>query len=599
MTHTLFRQLALPVALGAILVGCAGNDNNDSTATPTTTISGVAVAGAVTGTVSVRDGAGAELATAAVTNGAFSVAVPDAALSGELDFVVTGAYSDEVSGDTVTLGAAHPLALRTAAHHFQAGQLGNAPVTPDTTVIRALAAGHGMTLAAAQTAFESAFGYLPDLDAVPFDPKTTSQDAANARTQADKDAAFRAGLFSQLAHEVGLSGDDIAGLPAALADDLSDDDLDGVDGTGNPVTIGAVNLEALHHDSALPFRLLKAHAAFVGNAAANQAGLSAPAMLPPVSYDAAGAAKTITTPNGRHITVALDTVADAPFITGFWTARVRHRLTLIDADTQQPVDITTDPDIVGLGNHPMMYMLNGHDHTTPHGHDPDTSAKAQGQYVLDNYYVMASAMANGTPMGVWDYVAYVKEDADGDRATTNDVVSVPVIFHPQVKMTMGSDVLSVSASNANDQWTNMMGMNQARGYRLWLHAVEPNNAGGHDLTVFVSTQNIANPTGSDPHAHTLSFPSVRVGRVLQGVKDASSGLRPDVTLATVTVEVSLDNGASWQPLVADGTTGRYTITALSGLSTTAANTVQLKLTVNGNAMATAAGAYPALIFTAP
>lgn len=596
MTPTVFRRLALPLALGTILAGCGGSNNDETT----TTISGMAVAGAVTGTVTVRDGAGATLATGAVTNGAFSVTLPNAALGGELEFVVTGTYTDEVSGATVTLSTPHPLALRTAAHQFQAGQTGNAPVTPDTTLIRALVDDHGMTLAAAQTAFENAFGYQPEMSAVPFDPAVTDSTAAAARDQADKDAAFRAGLFSQLAHELGLTGDDIAALARALADDLSDGDLDGMDGTGNPVAIGAINLATLHHDNAIPFRLLKAHAAFVGNHAANHAALSAPSLLPPISYDAAGATKTLSTPKGRHLTVALATVADAPFQTGFWTARVRHRLTVTDADTSLPIDITTDPDIVGLSNHPMMYMLNGHDHTTPHGHDPDTRGKAAGEYVLDNYYVMASAMANGMPMGVWDYVAYIKEDADGDRATTNDVTSVPVIFHPQVKMTMGSDVLSVSGSNTADQWTTMTGADQPRPYRLWLHAVEANTAGGHDLTVFVSTQNIANPAaGADPHAHTLSFPSVRAGRVLHGVKDATSGLRPDVTLATVTVEVSLDNGATWQALIADGTTGRYTITALAGLSSTAANTVQLKLTVNGNAMQTAAGAYPALIFTAP
>ncbi len=594
MNPILFRQLALPIALSAILAGCGGS-NDDST----TTISGMAVAGAVNGTVTVRDGAGATLASGSVTNGAFAVALPDAALSGELDFEVTGTYTDEVSGGSVTLDASHPLALRTAVNQFQAGQAGKAPVTPDSTLLRALVADHGMTLADAKTAFENAFGYQPDTSAVPFDPATTDSTAASARDQKDKDAAFRAGMFSQLASELGVSGNDIAVLPRALAEDLSDGDLDGTNGAGNPVTIGTLNLETLHHDSAFPFRLLKAHAAFVGNATANQAGLSAPSMLPPVSYDAAGAAKTITTPQGRRITVALDTVADAPFQAGFWTARVRHRLTLTDADTQQPIDITTDPDIVGLSNHPMMSMLNGHDHTTPHGHDPDMSAKAAGQYVLDNYYVMASAMANGMPMGVWDYVAYVKEDADGDRATTTDVTRVPVIFHPQVKMTMGSDVLSASGSHTDDQWTTMMGMSQARPYRLWLHAVEPNNTGGHDLTVFVSTQNIANPSGPDPHAHTLSFPSVYAGRKLQGVRDATSGLRPDVTLATVTVEVSLDNGVSWQALTADGTSGRYTLTAFAGLSTTARNTAQLKLTVNGNAMKTAAGAYPELIFTAP
>lgn len=594
------RYLLLPVAaLGLILSGCGGDSSN--TAEATTTITGSAIAGAVNGNLVVRNATGAAVAIGAVTSGVFSVALPDSALSGELDFVVTGSYVDEVSGSSVTLGATHPLALRVAANQFQAGQSGNAPVTPDSSIIRALVADHGMTLAAAQAAFQSAFGYQPDMSAVPFDPAATDSATAAGRAQGDKDAAFRVGVFSQLASDFGLSGDNIAALPGALADDLSDGVLDGMGGSGNPVTIGAINLQTLNGSSAIPFRLLKAHAAFVGNDNANHAALAAPSMgLPVVSYDAAGTEKSITTAKGRHLKVTLDTVAAAPFQPGFWTARVRHRLTVIDADTSQPIDITTDPGIVGISNHPMMYMLSGHDHTTPHAHTPDLSGKAAGQYLLDNYYVMASAMGNGMPMGVWDYLFYIKEDSDGNRATTEATTDTGVIFHPQVKMVMGSDVLVVSASNSNDKWTSMMGTTQPRPYRTWLHEVKSNSGGGHDLTLFISTQNIANPVaGADPHTHTMSFPSLYVTRTLQAAADATTGLRPDVTINSVTVEVSIDGGTSWNSLTADGSSGRYAITSLAGLSSSASNTLQVKLTVNGNVMMTAASAMPELKFMAP
>ncbi len=589
------RHLLLPVAALGLGLGLSGCGGDSGSASGTTTITGSAIAGAVSGNLAVHNAQGATLATAAVTNGAFSVALPDAALSGELDFVVTGSYSDEVSGGSVTLGAAQPLALRIAANHFQSGQAGNAPITPDSSIIRALVADHRMTLAAAQTAFENVFGYQPDMDAVPFDPAATGSSAAAGRAQGDKDAAFRVGMFSQLASDFGLTGDAIAALPGALASDLGDGDLDGVGSTGNPVIIGAINLQSLHRDSGLPFRLLKAHAGFVGQDEANHAGLSAPAMgLPAVVYDASGTEKTITTAKGRHLKVTLDTVADAPFNPGFSSARVRHRLTVIDADTSQPIDITTDPDIIGFSNHPMMHMLSGHHHTTPHAHAPDVSGKAAGQYVLDNYYVMASATANGTPLGVWDYVFKINEDADGNRATTE--ATTDVTFHPKVEMTMGSDLLSVSASNSSDRWTSMTGTAQPRPYRTWLHEVKSNAGGGHDLTLFITTQNIANPAaGADPHAHTLSFPSVIATRTLQGPVDATTGVRPDVTINSVTVEVSIDGGTTWQALTADGTTGRYAITALAGLS----NTLQVRLTVNGKVMMTAAGALPELKFMAP
>jgi hypothetical protein len=598
MRSPLARRLLALAALGFILGGCSSS-NSGSASSPSTTINGMAIAGAVTGTVTVRNGTGTTLASAPVTAGAFSVSLPDTALAGELEFVVVGTYADEMSAAMVNLSANYPLALRTAAGHFTAGQTGNAPVTPDTTVIRNLVANHGQTLAQAQVAFQNAFGYQLDLSAVPFDPVTTDSTMAAARSQADRDASFRAGAMSALAANLGLTGDAIAELPAALARDLADGDLDGHDGS-NPVTIAAVNLRALHGADGMPFRQLKSYSGFAGaEVNHDHAQLSAPASgFPTLAYDSAGVSKTVTTAKGRHVTVTLDTVADAPFDAGFYTARVRHRLTLVDADTLQPININSDPDIVSVSNHPMMYMLSGHDHTTPHGHDPDLAGVTSGQYVLDNYYVMASTMGNGTPMGVWDYVFFINEDSDGVRTTAEHTTEV--IFHPRVNMTMGGKVLAAAASHANDQWTNMEGVTQTRPYRVWLHAVDANAGGGHDLALFVSTQNIANPApGSDPHAHTLSFPSVYAGRALQGPVDAVSGVRPDVALTSVTVEVSTDGGTSWQALAADGTSGRYAGVQIPGLSAGSAASVQVRLTVNGNVMATAAGAMPQLQFTAP
>ena len=585
----LVRPIAA-LALGLTLAACGGSGSSPG---GTTTISGTAIAGAVSGTVAVRDSGGTVLATATVTAGAFSVALADSALAGELDFVVTGSYTDEMSAATVNLTTTHPLALRTAAGHFTAGQTGNAPITPDTTVIRNLVANHGLTLAQAQAAFQNAFGYSPDLSAVPFDPAATDSATAASRPQADRDASFRAGAMSALAKNLGLNSDAIAELPAALARDLTDGDLDGHDGA-NPVTIGSIDLSALHAADGMAFRQLKSYTTFAGaEVNHDHAHLAAPASgFPALPYDAPGAEKIITTAQGRHLRIKLETEAAAPFDAGFWTARVRHRLTMLDADNgDAPIDINNDPDIVGVSNHPMMYMLNGHHHTTPHSHDPNSLGS--GQYELDNYYVMASAMGSGTPMGVWDYVAYIKEDTDGNRATAE--LTTEVIFHPQVKMTMGGKVLVATASNAEDQWTNMEGVTQARPYRVWLHEVTA-NGGGHDLTLFVSTQNIANPApGADPHAHTMSFPSVYVGRTLQGPVDSTTGMRPDVPITSVTVEASTTDGASWQELVADGTSGRYSITALSGLS----GTLQVRLTVNGKEMKTVAGAMPQLAFTAP
>lgn len=434
----------------AVILGLSGCGSDSSTASQTT-INGSAIAGAVTGNVVVSDADGNEVASGSVTDGSFSVAVADAELAGVLTFSVTGTYVDEVSGDTVTLSANSPLALTLAANHYTGGQAGNAPVTPDSTVIHHLVKQHGKTMTEAYTAFENAFGYLPDMDAVPFDPSETDSTNAAARPQADRNAAFRAGMFSQLANDLALSGDDIAAMLVGLADDLADNSLDGMGSGGSPVIIGtaAVNLQTLHQSNSLEARLLAAHGAFAGNSN-NSAGLSAPSMeLPSISYDAPGTSKTVTTRSGRNISVTLDTTANSPIGAGFWISRVKHKITLVDAADGSPIDISSDANIKGISQHPYMHMLSGHDHTTPHGHDADVSHAAQGIYSLDTYYVMASEMGMGEsamPMGVWDYPVKIEEDTDADG---NADTTTSVMFHPQVKMPMDGSVLIATVNNIN------------------------------------------------------------------------------------------------------------------------------------------------------
>ncbi len=593
---------AVAVILGFGLSGCG----SDSTTASQATVSGSAIAGAVTGNLVVSDADGNEVVSGSVTDGSFSVSLSSAALADALTFSVTGSYVDEVSGNTVTLGANNPLALTLAANHFTAGQAGNAPVTPDSTVIHHLVRNHNMSMTQAQTAFQNAFGYLPDMDAVPFDPSETDSTTAAGRPQADRDAAFRAGMFSQLASDLGLSGDDIAAMLGALADDLADNSLDGMGSTGSSVTIGtaAVNLQTLHQSNPISARLLSAHGAFAGNSN-NSAGLPAPSMgLPSISYDEPGASKTVTTASGRNITVTLDTAANTPIAAGYWTSRVKHHITLIDADTLSPIDMSSDPDIKGLSHHPYMHMLSGHDHTTPHGHAADMSQAAQGIYTLDAYYVMASEMGMGEsamPMGVWDYSINIKEDTTGDSQVDS---TTPVMFHPQVKMPMAGNVFIAKVSNSNHQWTNMMGMSLPRDYRVWLHEVSANSNSSHDLTVFVSTTDMGNmDMSSMSGSHSMmTFPAAYTGQSLHGpVNDM--GMRPDVSLASVTVEVSLDDGTTWQGMTETVDTGLFSIAELVGLDTSAQDTLSFRVSINdGTAdyvMTTAAGGHAELVFTAP
>ncbi len=576
---------AASLMLAATLSAC-GSDSLPTTGTTSTstTVNGQAIAGAVNGTLHVHDANDNHFATATITNGQFSVEIPNDKLSGELDFEVTGSYRDEVSGQTVTLTVANPLALRVAANTYQAGTLGNAPVTPDTTMIRTMVA-NGKTLTAAETAFQTAFGYKPDLTATPFDPYTTQ--SITTQTTADQTAAFRVGVWSQLGKDLGLTATDLAELPIKLADDLADGTLDGV-AAGNPVTLtSGVNLQALNQTMPLANRLSVAISSFAGSAA-NVAGVAAPSMgLPPITADMPGTSKTITLGNGtRQINVKIDTPATAPFQMGYRNVKTTHKITLTDAATTLPVNINTDANINSIAFKPWMYMFAGHQHGSPFGAINTTQA-ALGIYTVDTYYLMPTGMMmNGTvePMGQWDLEVKL-----GDTTAPATDPYAYSHFFPNVMMNMGTDLLLAKGINAADTWTDMMGVTKPREYRVWLQDVVANAGGGHDLSIYATT------LGMNMSAGGMIFPPVYQG---------FSVMMPAYMINTVSCDVSTDGLATndvakvWQAMPMTVTNGQYKITGLSGLSTTAQNTLDIRLTVNGNVMLDAGGNLQ-LKFTAP
>ncbi len=574
MQHLHIKSLAASLLLALTLTAC-GNDTAPTSATTstTTTINGQAIAGAVDGTVTVRDGQGTQVATATVTAGVFAVEVGNDKLAGELDFEVTGTYRDEVSGQTVTLTTTTPLALRVAANTYQAGTLGNAPITPSTTIIHAMVQ-NGMTLANAQTAFKAAFGYIPDMNAVPFDPYTTTN--LTNTTTADQTAAFRVGVMSQLGADLGLSATDLAEMPQKLAADLADGNLDGV-ANGNPVTFtSGVNLQAMHQTMPLPNRLSMALSKFAGSPA-NVASVAAPTMgLPPIAADMPGTTKTVTLADGTTVNIKLDTPALPPFQTGFKSVKTTHQLTITDAATGAGIDITAvGAKVSAINITPWMYMFSGHGHPTPIGSLVNTTP-ASGVYTVDIYYLMPTGMMMGTeivPMGQWDLTVSLTD------ATVGATTPVSTHFFPNVMMNMGTDLLLAKGTNAADTWTDMMGATKPREYRVWLQDIAANPAGGHDVSVYITTLGMQMGVG-------MIFPPVYAGLMM-----------PSIT--TVVCEVSTDGGTTWQTMPMTATNGVYQITGLTGLNTAAQNTLDIRLTVNGKVMQDAAGNNLQLKFTAP
>jgi len=576
MNITRIQSLAASLLLATTLSACGSDSTTPTTTTSTsTTINGQAIAGAVNGTLHVHDANDNHFATATITNGQFSVEIPNDKLNGELDFEVTGTYRDEVSGQTVTLTVTNPLALRTAANHFQAGQLGNAPVTPDTSIIRAMVS-NGMTITAAETAFQTAFGYKPDLTAAPFDPYTTQ--SITTQTMADQTAAFRVGVWSQLGTDLGLTAADLAELPNKVAADLADGTLDGV-AAGNPVTFtSGVNLQSMNQTIPLMNRVSIALAKFAGSPA-NVAGVAAPSMgLPPIAADMPGTTKTITLGNGtRQINVKIDTPATTPFQMGYRNVKTTHKITLTDVATSSPVNINTDANINNISFKPWMYMFAGHQHGSPFG-AIDTTQAASGIYTVDTYYLMPTGMMmNGAvePMGQWDLEVKL-----GDSTAAAADPYAYAHFFPNVMMNMAPDLLLAKGINAADTWTDMMGVTKPREYRVWLQDVVADGVGGHDLTVYISTLGMKMGVG-------MIFPPVYAGLMMPSI-------------ASATCEVSTDGGTTWQAMPAVATiNGQYKITGLAGLNNAAQNTLDIRLTVNTKVMQTAAGANLQLKFTAP
>ncbi|WP_455201502.1 hypothetical protein [Kaarinaea lacus] len=298
--------------------------------------------------------------------------------------------------------------------------------------------------------------------------------------------------------------------------------------------------------------------------------------------------QSVTSSDQRTLCIALATSAQTPFATGFVApARVTHLITIKDADGN-PVDIASDAVIEGISQHPMMYMNNGHDHTTPHSHEPDASRSDEGIYTFPVYYSMVSMMADGTSMGDWEYAISLTD--------TGATEPLQVVFHPEVRMVMGGNIFAAKGSNDMDQWTNMMDMTKPRSYTIWLEAISASPNNGYDLTLFVSTQDMMH-MNTGGHAHTL-FPAVYSTQMLHGPVPAGGGMQMTVTLDMVTVEISTDAGNTWQSLSATDH-GYYSGSGLAGFAAGEQVSPAIRLTVNGLEMTTAAGTSPQLMFTVP
>lgn len=509
--HTsVWLKLAI-IPLAGLLVACGGSSDNG---VDTTTVTGSVVAAPVSGaSVVAKDVSGNQLAGPVTTaaDGSYSLEIPDSALSSAIVIESTGgSFDDEASGSTGS--TAGMLAAHVAAGSLSAGSAVH--MTPASTIVRELVAHHGKTLTEAETAFESAFGFAVETDVEPTDATAPVAGA----TQAQLLAGLRAAAFSQMAMDMGLSSEQQFDLLPALAQDLSDGELDGEDVSGAVTVTGSSVLPADIHNR---FTMAMLNFRDGGN---DHTGLS---------NDKIG-----SLPFAK---MALTTSYKVEYVPGMMAAmegKTQFKLRITDRNTAAVVTGQT------VSLMPMMHMA-AHNHATPV--EGCTETATAGDYACTLYYLMGSSMMSGMSMGYWQLKVMVG-GMMGESAT----------FYPQVMMAMGDTGKAVLKGQAD--MISAMGMDQNRAYYLFKAGLT-GMTGNHDLDLFVAARE-----------SMMSYPPVFVGTTL------SSGTANELTVASMSVEVSTD-ATTWLPATDNGN-GHWTVSDISDLTDGTAASVYVRMTIN-------------------
>ncbi len=530
-------KLALISVVG-LLVACASD--SDSAPPADASISGIITAAPVNGAdVSVVDANGNVVAGPVKTKatGQYTLSIPNGSLGQDLIIKSTGGtFTDEATGiKDVPAGEMFAYA--------SANSLSNGATvcaTPGSTIIADLVMNHNKTLVQAQEAFTNAFGYTPDMSVTPADATTAP---ATDETDASTLAGFRAGAFSQLAMDLGLSQDNQFDLFAALAQDLSDDKLDGVDASG-PVDIGATG-STLEAD--IQNRFAMALVNFSNNAN---------------NLTALNDAQIGNLPFGK-IAFTTDDVNNTS------TYQIEYKpLSMMDPMEGKSTfqihvtDRVSGDDITGQAPMlmPMMNMA-AHHHSTPMP-VPAVSEDGNGLYTVTLYYLMPSQMMDGTSMGYWD----LKLTVDGEEAH----------FYPAVMMAMGDTPKVVLKGlfdldpAIGDTIAGMLG-DMSRNYILFNESLTAGMGSVYKFKMFIAAME-----------SMMSYPPVFVSTVLNASNPDSDYV---LTVNTMTVEVS----TVAVPTVNDWTTanedplgsGYWSAPSLTGLVDGTEGQIHVRLFING------------------
>jgi hypothetical protein len=436
LKRSAWLKLAAVPLVGALAACGGGGGGSSSSADGNTTVTGIVVAAPVDGaSVLIKDANGNTLAGPLTTgaDGSYSATIRDAHLASALVIESSGGtFDDEATGFNRLAGF---MAVQIPANGLSGSA--KAHLTPATTIVRKMVANSGLTLDAARSAFQAAFGFPADFSDAPVD----ATDPAAGATDAELLAGLRAATFSQLTMDMGLVVTDQFDLLTALAEDLADGTLDGV-GAGGSVTVGSVTL---------PTDIQNRFAEALQNFRA--------------SRDNTG----LTTTQIGTLPFAKNTKSDSyrfEYVAGMMAAmegKTEFKVRVTDVATG-----STPQGGLALTLKAKMHMATMN-HMTPV--DGCSESGTTGTYDCTIYYMMPSAMGD-TSMGYWELMV----TADGSET---------VKFFPPVGMGMNGNGKH-QLKGQSDLIAGMMG-DDKRSYYLFKDAIT-GMTGNHTVRLFAAVR---------------------------------------------------------------------------------------------------------------
>jgi hypothetical protein len=507
-------QNFLLLCLVIFLSGCGGGSGGGSPVA-TTSVSGSVVAGPVNGAkITVKSAAGTVIAGPVFSgsDGSYTVPVPTSELANDLVFEAnSGTFDDEAdqtaSGKGVPMGT---LSAYIAGASLASGS--QVTIDPSSTIIRKMVAG-GKSKTAAESSFNAAFGYTPDSSVKP-----AFVNMSTASTDKQRLAGLRIAAFSQLTKDLINDPAKQFELIDALANDMSDDSLNGknagvavstASGTAIPEDISNRFVAALVNFQTGALNKTKLTADKIGTIPFNKTSLTA-------SYKVEYLPGTIAANQGRtSFKIKLTNRSDGTPATG-------KTVTLL----------------------PFMYMASK-SHTTPADAVIEDTA-TPGTYSCNVYFVMSSTTVSGASMGIWQLKVNIGSEA--------------AYFFPNVAMPPSGITTLTKLTGINDSISTSAGP-EKRTYFLFRDNLTTGTGGNYTFDLFLATKE-----------SMLSFPAVKVGSQL---KDQTGAVW---TVNTLTVEVSTDT-TTWVNAI-DGGNGHWSASGLTGLAAGVAGKIYVKVRVN-------------------